>query len=635
MRARAPAGTHAAGSDWGTAGANLIEQWFVMRGLLPPLLACAIGLSVLPADAQQPRQPTVAAAGTVTILTDGLADANSRATQAINELAELPKGIGNIRVLPIAGHGAVENVRDLLYLRGVDLAILNSDVLKFLERTRQLPHAADRVRYVTHLFDQTVYLLVRKDLAAIEDLRGRKVLVLSKGGASHTTATTLFGLLKIDVVLETPGSSAHLEDESVEKSDGVLLLGGELARARLSARARQGLRVLPIAMTPALAGAYRPAVVEPQDVPGVPQADKVETVAVSTLLAVFNWTSSHGRLANVSRFVKGLLAALPGLREQNPGSVWRQADISAQLPGWSRHAAALPERWLGKAQIAELAAVERPRAALPPAAPEPSSAVAAHPAAVRVLAFGRAPFADEQMPDGGLIPALVGRSLGMTELGGGVGSPIEMRWAKEVPPIKVLLGDPSIDISLPWEGADCDRPNDLVQTSAVLCDQALFSDPILQVVVGLFTLSDSDFKFASDESIFGRTICLTSSQDASALNGSGRNWLTEKRVTAVRQPTLLDCVSAVQRREADAFIANDLEARHLLDRLGLAGHFRMAERPLAIGSVRAIVSKAHPQAPHLLVALNSGLKRLKESDAYGAIVRSHLTRLWGSRTSMP
>ena len=135
-----------------------------------------------------------------------------------------------------------------------------------------------------------------------------------------------------------------------------------------------------------------------------------------------------------------------------------------------------------------------------------------------------------------------------------------MRWAKAaLPPIRALLSDPTIDISLPWEGADCERPNDLVQASAVLCDNALYSDPILQVVVGLFTPSDSPFTFDTDESIFGKTICIPLNQDVSALNGNGRNWVSEKRVAVVRQPTLLDCVGMVQRLEADAFVANDLE----------------------------------------------------------------------------
>jgi ABC-type amino acid transport substrate-binding protein len=41
----------------------------------------------------------------------------------------------------------------------------------------------------------------------------------------------------------------------------------------------------------------------------------------------------------------------------------------------------------------------------------------------------------------------------------------------------------------------------------------------------------------------------------------------------------------------------------------------------------AIVSKDHAQASELVGAVNRGLKRLKQSDTYAAIVRKHLMRL--------
>src|SRR5262249_43297816 len=150
---------------------------------------------------------------------------------------------------------------------------------------------------------------------------------------------------------------------------------------------------------------------------------------------------------------------------------------------------------LGKAQLDELAVVEQPQAALPPAleTPPPTPPTPK----IKVLAMGRAPLAGEQLPEGGLIPELLRSSLSKARLGAGR-SEIELRWATEAP-IKSLLSDASIDISLPWDGADCERPNDLVQTSAVLCDGTLYSDPMLEVVVGLFTRSDSNFTFDTDE----------------------------------------------------------------------------------------------------------------------------------------
>jgi ABC-type amino acid transport substrate-binding protein len=54
----------------------------------------------------------------------------------------------------------------------------------------------------------------------------------------------------------------------------------------------------------------------------------------------------------------------------------------------------------------------------------------------------------------------------------------------------------------------------------------------------------------------------------------------------------------------------------------------MLERPLGIRSVHVVASREHVQASELIGAVNRGLKELKETDAYAAIVRSHLMRLW-------
>jgi hypothetical protein len=436
---------------------------------------------------------------------------------------------------------------------------------------------------------------------------------------------TLFNLLGIDVVLH---SGVDLDDFNVESFDGILLLGDELARARLSAQARRDLQVMPIGLVPPLRATYRPAVIEPQELPGVAVAENTETVAVSTLLAVYNWTSAQPRYADVSSFSTGLFAALPRLR-QNASSVWRQADINAQIGGWSRYGVAQPARGLSKEQVAQLAVAERPQAMLPPVGGT-SRASAAAPK-ITVLAMGRAPLAEPQLPAGGLIPELLRSSLSKASLGR---SEIELRWATAAP-VKSLLSDDSIDISLPWDGADCERPNELVQSSAVLCDNALYSDPIFEVVVGLFTRADSKFTFATDDSILGKSICVSGDQDVSPLNRQGRDWISQKRVNAVRKPTLVDCASAVQALEADAFVASDLEGRYVLDRLGLSRDFRMLERPLGIRGVHVVAAREHVQASELISAVNRGLKELKETDAYAAIVRNHLMRLWNGNASAP
>ena len=240
---------------------------------------------------------------------------------------------------------------------------------------------------------------------------------------------------------------------------------------------------------------------------------------------------------------------------------------------------------------------------------------------VRILAVGAPPLADEQLPDGGVVLALVNASLGRAGLG--AASEISVKWTGSALTPQ-LLKDPSIDLSLPVESADCDNPNNLNHASAALCDSAFFSEPILQVVLSLFTSSNSSFKFDTDRSIFGKTVCLSRDHDLSALNGNGRNWVSMKRVIVVRRATLLDCVAAVQANDADTFVATDLEGTHLLRRLGLAPYFTLLARPLATGGIHAVVSRDHARGPDLIAALNTGLKKLKEGDTYASIVQKHL-----------
>ncbi len=250
---------------------------------------------------------------------------------------------------------------------------------------------------------------------------------------------------------------------------------------------------------------------------------------------------------------------------------------------------------------------------------------------LRILSVSTPPLTDAQLPEGGLVLALV--NAGLARLQPGTAPRIEVRWAQGGI-TQEALSDPSADLFLPVESADCDHPNELTHDSAVICDHAVFSEPILQVVVGLFSLTTSTFKFDTDDNILGKTVCVSREQDLSALNGNGRNWASYKRINVLRRPTLLDCVVAVQAHEADAFSAVDLEGTYLLKRVGLAPYFAMQARPLATRGVHAVVWREHPRAPEILSAFNRGLKLLKQ-DAYAGIIHKHLVAAASSKTAPP
>ena len=586
----------------------------------------------------QDRRDRRASEEAVTILTTGITDADHRMSLAINELATVVTARSKVRVLPMAGRGGVENARDLLYQRGVDFAVLNSDVLTFLELTSQYPTASRRIRYVSQLLDQKFYLLVRRSISRIEDLAGRKVAALGRDAGGHLTAQTIFGLLHLSVKLESLADVEPFNDALVAGFDAVVLMGDEASRLGRSGGGLSDFRVLPVHLTPSLQKAYTGAVIQVGELAGLGPREQTETIAVSTLLAVFDWRSENARYSKIGRFIGGLFESLPMLRSGPSASLWAQTNILAKPAGWTRHQLAQPERVLSNAQLTILSQVALP--VLPPASP--TTAVASSPtssaAPIRILAKHRLPLADETRPNGGVAVDLVTR--GLASATASTSSPatnnpsVVLSWANQsVEPLRALIEDRSVDIVLPVDATDCDRPNDLSKSSAILCDQAIYSSPILTVVVGLFTLADSEFKFVNDQSVVGRTLCIADDRDTTELNANGRNWLTTKSVTVIRRRSTLECAGAVQSKDADAFIADDLEVRAVLGRLGLSRAFRMEERPLATHGVHAVVAKSNPRAVELIAQINSGLVELKRTDAYSSVFPQHLEFLWSGQST--
>jgi TRAP-type uncharacterized transport system substrate-binding protein len=613
-----------------------------MRQLVLCLLALLLGPGPQPAEAQRSSERARSSSGVVTILTDAIADPRSRGALAVQDMAQRVTASGRIRVLPISGQGGVASVRDLLHLRGVDFALLNSDVLAHLDSLGEHPEARRKIRFVTQVYDQKVYLLVHREISSLDALRGRKLAILSAAGASLVTAQTLFQTLRIGVGLRPLGNETVLDDRAFDGLDGALLLGDELPRLKLTPATLGQLHLLPVPLTGLLKESYRRATLDAAELPGRAEPREIETIAVSTLLAVFDWTPSHARYGDIVDFMNAFFAALPELHRQGSPSPWSEADINAQAPGWTRHAAAQPRRILAPSQLAALSRPERlldvPQRADTATAVAPIAAAAIATSATEpappaprlaIVALDRPPLADPGARSGGLIATLLLRSLAAIEAGPYARPQVEMRKASAAPlSIDDVLADRTIDVLVPWEGVDCERPADLTLASARLCDDALFSDPLMQVVVGAFHPLERAPASGPAPPLDGLTLCVPSDRDLSAPAPAVRAALAARRLTLVRAPSLLDCIGRAQRSEADGFVANELEGRHLLRRLGISSLFRMSDQPFAVRGVHAVVSKKHPSGEAILAAVNRGIDRLGKSEVYGELIREHLIDSW-------
>src|SRR5882672_1880108 len=116
-----------------------------------------------------------------------------------DEIAQVLDDGDNLRVVPIVTYGAASNLDDLLYLRGVDVAMAQSDVFEYFRTQRKTLNLENRVHYILRLPVSEMHLLAGTDIKSIEDLRGKKVNFGPAGSASSLTGSIVFQRLGVRV----------------------------------------------------------------------------------------------------------------------------------------------------------------------------------------------------------------------------------------------------------------------------------------------------------------------------------------------------------------------------------------------------------------------------------------------------
>src|SRR5882724_870930 len=137
-------------------------------------------MTTLAAPASTAALPDVAAANRgVVELETGRAPGIS--VRIAEDLANIIDDGATRRVLPVVGKGALQNLTDLKLLRGIDMAILQVDVLDFARQQNLLPGIESWATYITKLYNEEFHLLARQDIQSVTDLANQKVNVDLRG----------------------------------------------------------------------------------------------------------------------------------------------------------------------------------------------------------------------------------------------------------------------------------------------------------------------------------------------------------------------------------------------------------------------------------------------------------------------
>ena len=283
--------------------------------------------------------------------------------------AEIARNLNDgerLRVMPIVTEGATRNVTDLLYLKGVDIAFTNADVLEHFRSVERMPNAERRIQYITGMYVTHLHLLVRSDIASLKDLEGKKVSFHTAGAGTTVSAPILFRRLGIKVEPVYVNNAIALEMMKTGELAGLVNSGGKPLDLFTRFKNDYGYRFLSIPFDK-FDDLYVPSVLTFEDYPGyIAPGERIETLGVPVVLAVYNWPDGSDRARRIQRFVEYLFDRFGEFQKPPYHPAWQSINLAAKVPGWVRYRAA-------EEKLARMGAVSARPLRLVPGATRPAA----------------------------------------------------------------------------------------------------------------------------------------------------------------------------------------------------------------------------------------------------------------------
>ena len=250
----------------------------------------------------------------------------------------------DMRVLPIVSRGSAGNLEDLLYLRGVDVAVTQVDIFEYFRSQRKTPNLEQRVHYLLRFPVAEMHLITRKEITRIEQLRGKRVSFPGAGGAGTITGIIMFQRLGIEVEQVLDDLSGGMELLRKGELDALVRVVQKPVGYVTALPPNSGLHLLSIPYSKKFTDYYALSDFTNADYPNlVAPGERIDTIAVPSVLAVYNWPKPTDRYRRVERFVQRLFANFDKLQQPPYHAKWKDVNLAASIPGWTRFSAAEAE----------------------------------------------------------------------------------------------------------------------------------------------------------------------------------------------------------------------------------------------------------------------------------------------------
>jgi TRAP transporter TAXI family solute receptor len=255
--------------------------------------------------------------------------------QICNDISSLASNHGiNLKVFP--SNGSLENVAAVYKRPGVQLGIVQSDVLAYIgslaNKDNYLKRVAKKIKMVYPLYNEEVHLVARNNIKNFFDLTGKVVAVGKERSGSYLTANLLFQLSEITPAKKVEiGGSEALDALLRGDIDAMFYVAGYPVKLFQNMDPEGLLHLVPI---------QDKSITEFYSVSMIPsstyswQKEAVSTIAVKAVLMSFDYKWNHCK--NVGRLANIIYDNFDWLK-QHGHKKWKNVDFDFKLKKWEQY----------------------------------------------------------------------------------------------------------------------------------------------------------------------------------------------------------------------------------------------------------------------------------------------------------
>jgi TRAP transporter TAXI family solute receptor len=259
-----------------------------------------------------------------------------------------------LRILPILGKGAGENAYDIRFLKGVDLGFVRTDTLEQLRQDKRLKNIERHIQYIAKLFNDEMHILAPNAIKTISDLSGKRVSFDVKGSGTDYSGRAMFRELGVTVEAINVDQPTALEMLRKGEIEAVVSVAAKPVAVIAGFDPEDRFHFVKAPYPDTINPAYVPATLTQADYPKLVGGEAVETVAVGTILGVYNTPKGSPRYEKLVRFVDAFFGQFDKFLAPQRHPKWREVNLAAAVSGWTRFRPA--QDWLDRHREQEVAA---------------------------------------------------------------------------------------------------------------------------------------------------------------------------------------------------------------------------------------------------------------------------------------